>query len=165
MNKQSVLRFVDPNPLVFTGRAGRTLRCNVRPRYSAGSPAQVDDHTALGVADDEKKDYEHAMEGAYGEEAKLRAEALGLRGIVYAMAESGSGKNFRWLIQDLITGECFRRHHDNEIHRLGYTAFMHLPQSVQARLKAKGCTDNDYDRTFWKLERDWVKYEPELIRL
>jgi hypothetical protein len=153
------------NPDFFGSRASRSVRCHVRPRYSAGSPAMVPDETALQVARDEKGDYQHAREGSYGEEQRRRSEVLGLRGIVYAMAESGSGRKFRWLIQDLITGECFRRLHDNEITRQGFTAFQFLPPAAKAQIQDASCRDSDYDRTFWKYEAvGWVKYQPELVR-
>lgn len=79
-------------------------------------------------------------------------------------AEKGSGRNFRWLVYDLVTGEFFRRHHDHEVTRLGFTPFQFLPMDVKKRLNQTG-RDSDYDRTFWKLERDWVKYEPEPVRV
>lgn len=164
MSTARKLRFIDFTPEVakFFGRA--KAYSYVRPRYSCGSPAMVTDDIALRVADDEKSDYAHILEGIEGAERKKRAEILGLRGIAYVMAEKGSGRNFRWLIFDLITGECFRRHHNHEISRLGYTPYEFLPLEVQNRLNE---TRNapDYDRTFWKYEGyTWVKYEPELVR-
>lgn len=162
------IRTIDPsvlNPEVFTRNAAKSLRCHVRPRYSPGSPAMVNDHIALNVADDEKVAHEHALEGAYGEEQQKRAKALGLRGIAYVMAESGSGRKFRWLVYDLITKETFRRLHDNEIERTGFTAYAQLSKFEQTQIRAEGCSDSDYDRTFWKyVAREWVQYEPELVR-
>lgn len=152
--------YVEPPPLF--GR--RPFRCEVRPRYSAGSPATVPDHVALQVARDERHDYEVALTGAYGDVEKRRAEVLGLRGIAYALAESGSGRNFRWLVYDLVTGECFRRHHDSEVERLRYRPFSELPESVQRAVCETG-RRTDYERTYWKTDGlNWARYEPELVR-
>jgi hypothetical protein len=143
----------------------REYRCAVRPRYSAGSPAVVPDHVALQVASDERRDYERARSGAYGEAQQRRAERLGLRGVAYAFAESGSGKNFRWLVYDLVTGECSRRHHDSEITgKLGFRPYWDLPENARREVCKTGL-NADYERTFWKLENlEWVEYQPELVR-
>lgn len=55
---------------------------NVRPRYSAGSPAMVDERTALSVARDEQEEYKAALDGIYGAKEASRARELGLSGIV-----------------------------------------------------------------------------------
>jgi hypothetical protein len=62
-------------------------RYSVVPRYTAGSPAAVDEQTALRVAREERAAYERLMTGLYGEEEKRRAERLGLGGIVYTYSE------------------------------------------------------------------------------
>jgi len=62
-------------------RRGR-VHFYVRPRYTPGSPGTVDEATALGVLDSERRSFEHAKLGRYGEEAKADADRLGLRGIV-----------------------------------------------------------------------------------
>jgi hypothetical protein len=144
----------------FFGR--KRFHCYVRPRYSCGSQAMVPDAIALQVAADERRDYEHARSGSYGEAQKKRAEVLGLRGVAYAMTEQGSGKNFRWLVGDLVTGERFRRHHDRDIvERLGFRPYRELP--VEATVNVTG-RESDYDRTFWKFEKNlWVQYQPETI--
>jgi hypothetical protein len=113
------MKFVEVNQEFF-GRLRNNIRCFVRPRYSCGSPSEVPDPIALQVAQEEKDDYQSAMEGIYGPEQKRRAEILGLRGIAYVMAEKGSGRNFRWLVYDLITEEHFRRHNDTEILKMGF---------------------------------------------
>lgn len=79
---------------------------NVAPRYTPGSPALVDEATAMRVADEEKKDYETIVAGqSYvpGEEEK--AKRLGLKGIVEARQESKGG----WNVTDVLTGERFWR--------------------------------------------------------
>lgn len=154
--------YVQP-PVAFFGR--KRFTCSVRPRYSCGSGAMVDDFTALRVAEEERADHQHALSGLYGEAQKRRAELLGLRGIAMAMAEHGSGKNFRWLIFDLVTGECYRRPDDLGIERLGFTPFRALSERVRAEVNKTGRED-DYDRTYWRDGRDgWVQYEPELVRI
>lgn len=150
----------------FRSATRRHLRFNVRPRYSAGSPAQVPEHIALQVVRDEQTSYRHALEGAYGEEQQARAKELGLSGIVYVMYEQGSGRNFRWHVLDLITEEEILRHHDHEIHRLGYYRFEHLPEGVQKRIVQPGCRYPDYDRRFFKVSTlgEIEEYKPEIVR-
>lgn len=55
---------------------------SVRPRYSCGSGALVDERTALGVKKDELTDYERHLDGSYGEAKARFADANGLAGIV-----------------------------------------------------------------------------------
>jgi len=154
--------YVEPPPLFF-GR--KRFSCHVRPRYSCGSGAMVHDAVALKVAREEREDYAHALSGIYGEEQKKRAELLGLRGIAVAMAEQGSGRNFRWLVFDLVTGECYRRHDDAGIERLGFRPYRWLPESAKQAINQTGRED-DYERTYWKFENlRWVQYEPELVRV
>ena len=158
--------YVKP-PRVFFG--GRRFTCSVRPRYSAGSGAMVNDFIALKVAEEEKDDYEHCLDGSYGEAHKKRAALLGLRGIAVAMAESGSGKNFRWLIYDLITKECYRRPDDLGIERLGFAPYRSLTDRQRLEINKTG-REGDYDRTFWRQdwsqgEVTWKQYEPEMVRV
>ncbi len=54
----------------------------VMPRYTAGSPAMVDEHIALRVAEQEKKAYPGHLEGVYGDAWKFVAQTEGLDGIV-----------------------------------------------------------------------------------
>lgn len=141
----------------------RRFHCHVRPRYSCGSGAMVADHIALQVAREEREGYEQALSGAYGDDQKRRAEALGLRGIAVALAEKGSGRNFRWLVYDLVTFECFVRHHDGEIEGLGFRSFRELPKQAQRAVNLTG-RETDYERTYWKFENlEWVEYQPELV--
>lgn len=53
----------------------------VNPRYTCGSPAMVPEDIALKVAKEEREGYQDALTGIYGDEAKHRAESLGLDGI------------------------------------------------------------------------------------
>ena len=64
---------------------------NVRPRYSPGSPAAVDEATARRSAREERDSYETALSGAWGDAERQRAELLGLDGIAYELWEEGRG--------------------------------------------------------------------------
>jgi hypothetical protein len=153
--------YVEPDPSIF-GR--KRFSCHVRPRYSCGSGAMVHDHVAIQVAHEEKGDYEAALSGIYGEAQRRRAELLVLRGIAVAMAETGSGKNFRWLCFDLVTGEYYRRHDDAGIERLGFKPYRALSERARFEINQTG-NDGDYERTFWKFENlQWTQYEPEIVR-
>ena len=90
-------------------------RYNVNPRYSGGSPAQVDFETAQKVVNDERKHYSIAMSGAYGEKTKNEAESKGLgpfevekKGLRSPVEETSEHSN-HWLVKCLITGKLFRR--------------------------------------------------------
>lgn len=74
--------------------------CNVEPRYTAGSPAQVPYDVALRVAAQERSAHAEALE-AGGEEA-ARARRLGLGGIVELRTELRDG----WAVRDLVTGDA-----------------------------------------------------------
>jgi hypothetical protein len=78
---------------------------NVAPRYTCGSPAMVDERTAVQVAAEEKHFYEMALTGAFGEEDQTKAKTLGLLGIAEARHERPKG----WDVLDLITQERFFR--------------------------------------------------------
>lgn len=56
----------------------------VAPRYTPGSPSMVSRTTALYVAEQEKRAYNQALTGCYGEEMKQTAETQELRGIVWS---------------------------------------------------------------------------------
>jgi hypothetical protein len=71
----------------------------VRPRYTPGSPAQVPQHVALRVAEQEPRFYERALSGVWGDKSKQTAETEGLDFIAYTMQEKRGG----WEILDLIT--------------------------------------------------------------
>ena len=81
---------------------------NVAPRYSPGSPAQVDERTARRVAEDEKHGYGRSLAGVYGQTELTRAEQLGNSGIVEARWEQARPSG--WLVQDMLTGEIFVRY-------------------------------------------------------
>lgn len=83
---------------------------NVAPRYSAGSPAQVDQRTADRVAAEERRSYVHALEGYYGEEAKREAETLGLAAIVWTSHEIGSKLRKEDVLTGTITEQRIDRH-------------------------------------------------------
>lgn len=74
---------------------------SVYPRYSCGSPALVDERTALGVAEDERHGYQAALSGVYGPEQQKRAKALGLSGIVERHRARAHHTDF----EDELTGE------------------------------------------------------------
>lgn len=75
---------------------------NVRPRFTCGSGARVDEETALRVASQEKESHEACLTGMFGEADLHRAKAPNaLRGIVESITESRGG----WHVIDLITGE------------------------------------------------------------
>ena len=154
------MKLVEPDPSFF-GR--RPFYCTVRPRYSGGSPAMVKDDVALRVAEQEREEYERALTGVYGDHQKRRAKVLGLRDIAYALGQQGSGRKFRWLVFDLVTGEYFHRHNELEIERLGYRRYQDLPVSARQEVNQTR-DDGDYDRTYWKFNgMVWVPYEPELV--
>ena len=151
----------------FFGR--KRFHFSVRPRYSCGSGALVSGDVAFRVAEEERSDYDRALEGTYGEDQKRRAEVLGLRGVAVAMAESGSGKNFRWLVYDLITGECYCRPDDLGIERFGFESYSTLTETAKREVNKTG-RESDYERTFWKQGNwdqghKWIQYEPELVRI
>ncbi len=81
------------------------LSFNVRPRYTSGSPASVNMDTAYKVVEQERRAHEHALSGAWGEQERLRALALGLR----ACAEGVEELRMCWRVSDLITGEMYDR--------------------------------------------------------
>jgi len=77
------------------------LTWNVAPRYTAGSPAMVDTETARRVAIQEKEAIQGHLDGFFGDEAREKAQRLGLAGIVWSTLET-----HRMLrTTDLITGE------------------------------------------------------------
>ncbi len=152
------------NALFFPKNA--KIYAYVRPRYTPGSGAMVTDAIALRVAEQERSAYQFIAEGFEGEAAKQRAELLGLRGISYIMAERGSGKQFRWMVQDLVTGECYCRHHDTEIEKMGFTAFRNLSEAAKAQVDRTG-RPGDYERSWWRQDArtlTWAQYEVELWR-
>lgn len=78
---------------------------NVRPRYSPGSPASVDQQIAEMVANDERRGHKAALEGFYGEDRRKAAEEDTLRGL----SEQVTERTDCWIVQDLITDERYIR--------------------------------------------------------
>lgn len=78
---------------------------HVAPRYTPGSPAQVDREIAELVASDECEAYQHALQGRYGKDQQTRAQKEGLRGVVELRVEQRKS----WKVTDLCTGETFER--------------------------------------------------------
>lgn len=76
---------------------------SVSPRFSCGSPAMVDEATALHVAEQEVREYQCALEGHYGPEHAEKAKREGLDGIVLLMFDKGN----RWEAHDAITGKVY----------------------------------------------------------
>ena len=78
----------------------------VTPRYTGGSPAQVDEATAKRVAQAEREAYRWIMQAGVGagSERKL-AENYGLAGIVEALTEQGNG----WAVWDMLTDQHYIR--------------------------------------------------------
>lgn len=96
----------------------RRVRWNVNPRYSAGSPAMVDERTAQRVADEEVRAYGHAREGVYGAEEQRRARNMGVGrwrgadGVERSIAEEVEEHRGHWMVRDLVTGEVYQRPFD-----------------------------------------------------
>lgn len=105
---------------------------NVMPRYSSGSPAQVDVDTACKVAISEKRSYEAALEGVYGEAQQERAERLGLRGIAEGVREVRKLKG--WEVTDLLTCEVYVRPFCDRMRQNGFTQWRSLKPHVQELL-------------------------------
>ncbi len=74
---------------------------HVAPRYTAGSPASVNQEIAEQVAEEEAAAYARALTGRYGEEDKEKAMRLGLNGIAEEVTHFA---NYN-LSRDLLTGE------------------------------------------------------------
>lgn len=74
----------------------------VAPRYTAGSPAQVDTATAQRVKVAEIAFYRDALNGLSGPDEQAKAKTLGLSGIVEALVDGPDGTR---RTTDEITGE------------------------------------------------------------
>lgn len=86
------------------------LNHNVRPRYTCGSPAAVSQFVADTVAIEEKRGYERALTGIFGEDEQRKAKRLGLRGIVEkVLGEKKRDKRPGLMVYDLLTGETYWR--------------------------------------------------------
>lgn len=71
----------------------------VFPRYTAGTPAQVDQEQALRIAGEELKAYEENLSLPFNDPEHSRAKRLGLHGIVESLVEEEDG----WHVVDQIT--------------------------------------------------------------
>lgn len=127
---------------------------NVRPRYSPGSPALVHGRIAVGVARDEIRGIEVALEGFWGEAQKARAERLGLRGIAELKREQGSGKKHGWDILDLCTGERLFRLTDEALRKTGWRSWHDLAPWEQALAEAAAASVEDPKRGHYKIVPD-----------
>lgn len=146
------------------------MKCfyHVAPRYTPGSPALVSERIALSVAKSEKFSIHAALEGAWGDEQRLRAERLGLRGIAELREERKKG----YLILDLCTGEYLYRLYDPGIEKAGYRRFFDLDPGEQRALKASPPPGvEDVEREWYKIDfalgahmtKDVKVYRPEVL--
>jgi hypothetical protein len=83
---------------------------DVKPRYSGGSPALVDEATARRVAAQEKDMIVGYLEGIYGEAEKLVAETMGLAWIVWFSSQKGNTVTR----EDVITGDKLTIKHNSK---------------------------------------------------
>lgn len=74
----------------------------VSPRYTAGSPAQVDAATAQRVKEQEVAAYLDALSGGQGSDEQAKAQKLGVDGIVEIVVNYADGSQ---AITDEITGK------------------------------------------------------------
>lgn len=81
----------------------------VNPRYTPGSPAQVDIPTAERVAKQEREHYEIALSGVFGQDEEHKARTLGLKGIVENIHEERHGRQNGWRVYDLLIDENYWR--------------------------------------------------------
>lgn len=77
----------------------------VAPRYTAGSPGQVDAATAKRIASQELAIYSQDLAGLHGPEDQARAQRLGTSGIVESVTDWADGSR---VITDEITGASRR---------------------------------------------------------
>lgn len=78
-----------------------SITYSVRPRYTAGSPAQVNEEQARAVARQEMEFYHNAKDGYWGREWKRKAEQSGIGGIVEVRTRVNE---FTTIVEDLMTG-------------------------------------------------------------
>lgn len=88
---------------------------HVAPRYTPGSPAQVDKLLALRVAHEEMEFYAFAMSGVLGPDRKKVAEERGLAEIVWSTMETRGQMYY----EDLITGKTWMRKVHPKTQQLG----------------------------------------------
>lgn len=139
---------------------------HVAPRYTGGSPALVSEFIAHRVAEQEKNGHEQALSGFWGDQQKLRAERLGLRGVAELREETKKG----WLIFDLCTEEHLLKLYDPE--KVGYRQFHDLDTGTQRALRAAPPPGiEELEREFYKLDqalaghvtKDVQVYRPEVL--
>jgi hypothetical protein len=82
---------------------------DVAPRYTAGSPAMVDQRTAERVMNQERDGYNRALEGLYGADEQHVAQTLGLAGIVWTVTEQRNELFKRDLLTDVVTSQRIGR--------------------------------------------------------
>ena len=140
---------------------------SVAPRYTPGSPAQVDELTARRVAEEERQSLAFLLEGCEGPDAKTRAERLGLRGISEQRMETGAGKKQGWRVLDLCTGETFFRLCAEALRKLGWVHYADLVGGRQAQVDKNPPTDIEDHRKGWykfqPWEREILLYRPEKV--
>lgn len=85
------------------------LSYHVAPRYTAGSPAMVNQAIAECVIAQERSCYQHALDGVYGPDAQHDAEAQGLAGIVWTTIEQRSALIRHDLMTDVVTQQRIGR--------------------------------------------------------
>lgn len=99
--------------------------CNVRPRYSAGSPGTVDASTALQVAREEWGAYQSALGGLHGpqKQAEAQRQGIGPRPVPglgsspYGIVERVYEHVGHWMVIDVFTGQIYRREFDPLVKR------------------------------------------------
>jgi hypothetical protein len=87
----------------------------VNPRYTPGSPAQVDRMTAERIAAAEGEAYEDLLMEGRDPAGKDHALRLGLSGIVEQLFEGPAGW---WTVYDMITGKRTERAAADQVNRL-----------------------------------------------
>lgn len=106
---------------------------NARPRYTAGSPAAVDQATAEKLAADEIRMHQIALTGVWGDKQQAFAKQAGV-----GPFDAGDGRGLRspaeyveehsnhWLVKCLTTGKVFvRPFHDAKPSRVSCKRCMH----------------------------------------
>lgn len=133
----------------------RSIYFTVAPRYTCGSPAMVRQEIAERVALEEKRAYEHVLEGLEGEARKAKAERLGLRGIAECKWEKGAGKKHGWEVEDLCTGERLFRLTPEALHKLGWKRYDELDNWERRLVDGDPPKDvPDPKNAFYKLTAD-----------
>lgn len=134
----------------------------VAPRYTPGSPAMVPQPIAEKVAEEEKRAYQAALTGVMGEAEKAMAETFGLRGIVEAKVEQGSGKSHGWKVTDLCTHEQFVRLSPEALKKLKWQSYEELDSFAKAAIDQNPPRDaSDHRKGFYRV--NWPgSFEPKV---